>query len=486
MMRVAQCLIPWAYPADDRRIDHKLHIGVQVMNIPHSRKLTCMCFFGVLVLVTSMAACTSLTSSSPPASSPAVVPAPSAPVAPSSVAMPAPPTPVVPSPVAMPASPPPPAPIPVAIPFEEAILKAANDLFSKVPPPSAEPGPAGKRVVVIDPLVDSVSGVQSHATQAIASRIVELVRTSYPQFEIQPFSAASVAQSPLVLIGTFAGVNTLGQVTVPPEAFRIWLTLADLQSGKIVSKGRTHAQLEGVDIRPTAYFQESPVWTKDPVVDGYIKTCQGSKVGDAIDAVYAEHLVAEPIIHEAIQAYNSQRYSEALDLYTNALRTPAGEQVRVYNGLYLTHWKLGHYDAAAQAFGKMVDYGLAQEHLAVTFLFKPGSTGLWSDAQSREPHPMWLKQIAQHTAQSNACLEIVGHTSRTGPEPLNERLSLRRAEYIEQRLEFEAPPLHNRTITSGMGSRENLVGTATDDARDALDRRVEFKVVGCQAQVAQY
>ena len=32
---------------------------------------------------------------------------------------------------------------------------------------------------------------------------------------------------------------------------------------------------------------------------------------------------------------------------------------------------------------------------------------------------------------------------------------------------------------SGVGSREKLVGTGTDDVRDALDRRVEFKVVPC-------
>jgi len=333
--------------------------------------------------------------------------------------------------------------------------------------------------VVIDPLVDGVSGVQSNVTQSIEARIVELVRASYPQFEIQPFSAASVTQAPLMLIGTFAGVNTQGQVIAPPEAFRIWLTLADLQTGKIVSKGRTHAKREGVDVRPTAYFQESPVWTTDPVVDGYIKTCQGSKVGDAIDPVYAEHLLAETIINDAIKAYNSQRYWEALDLYQSALHTPAGEQLRVYNGLYLTHWQLGHRDDAAQAFGRMVAYGLAQEHLAVKFLFKPGSTALWSDAQSREPYLMWLQQIAQHTLQQNMCLEIIGHTSRTGPEPLNERLSLRRAEYIQARLEAEAPPLRSRTITSGKGSRENLIGTATDDARDALDRRVAFNVIRC-------
>jgi outer membrane protein OmpA-like peptidoglycan-associated protein len=282
-----------------------------------------------------------------------------------------------------------------------------------------------------------------------------------------------------VLIGTFTGVNTQGHVTVPPEAFRIWLTLADVQTGKIVAKGRTHAQREGVNVRPTAYFHESPVWTTDPVVDGYIKTCQESKVGEAINPVYAAHLGAEAVISAAIQAYNSRRYREALDLYQSALRTPAGEQVRVYNGLYLAHWKLGHHAAAAQAFGRMVAYGLAQEHLAVKFLFKPGSAALWSDAPSREPHRMWLQQIAQHTTQQQMCLEVIGHTSRTGPEPLNERLSLRRAEYIQAQLEAEAPPVRHRTITSGKGSRENLIGTATDDARDALDRRVEFNVIRC-------
>ena len=32
----------------------------------------------------------------------------------------------------------------------------------------------------------------------------------------------------------------------------------------------------------------------------------------------------------------------------------------------------------------------------------------------------------------------------------------------------------------GIGFRENIVGSGTDDLRDALDRRVEFKVRSCQ------
>ena len=36
-----------------------------------------------------------------------------------------------------------------------------------------------------------------------------------------------------------------------------------------------------------------------------------------------------------------------------------------------------------------------------------------------------------------------------------------------------------RTSARGVGSRENISGLATDDARDAIDRRVEFKVKDC-------
>ena len=39
--------------------------------------------------------------------------------------------------------------------------------------------------------------------------------------------------------------------------------------------------------------------------------------------------------------------------------------------------------------------------------------------------------------------------------------------------------LATRTRASGMGWRENIVGTGTDDVSDALDRRVEFKIVDC-------
>lgn len=366
------------------------------------------------------------------------------------------------------------------VPFDDAFLKAANDLFGRAQLPAAGASQT-KYTLVIDPLIDGVSGAQSVATRSMEARLVELVKNKYPQFAVEPFSTSTVAKSPIVLVGTFTGVNKEGKTEGTREAFRICLALADLKSGKVISKGVARAKPEGVNITPTTYFKDSPTWTPDQATEGYIKTCQGTKPGDPINPAYVDRILTAALISEAIDAYNNRQYREALDLYQSALRSPGGEQLRVYNGLYLSSWKLGRRDDATEAFGKIVDHGLSSKRLAVKFLFKPGSTDFWSDRRVTGQYPIWLEQIAERTSQNKGCLEVVGHTSRTGPEPINERLSLLRAERIKQKLERDAPALKTRTIANGAGSKENLVGTATDDARDALDRRVEFKVVDCRA-----
>jgi outer membrane protein OmpA-like peptidoglycan-associated protein len=62
---------------------------------------------------------------------------------------------------------------------------------------------------------------------------------------------------------------------------------------------------------------------------------------------------------------------------------------------------------------------------------------------------------------------------------LNQRLSLRRAEYVMRRLAAEAPELGARLIATGRGSEQNLIGSGTDDAKDALDRRISFDAIAC-------
>ena len=146
-----------------------------------------------------------------------------------------------------------------------------------------------------------------------------MMQAQYPQFDVQEFSAANVAKSPLVLIGTFTGVNAERKTAGSREAYRICLALADLRTGKLVSKGLAFALPEGVDPTPLAFFRDAPAWSEDPATEGYIKTCQGTKAGDPINPLYLDRIVAASLVAEAIDAYDAGRYQDALDLYTGAL-----------------------------------------------------------------------------------------------------------------------------------------------------------------------
>jgi outer membrane protein OmpA-like peptidoglycan-associated protein len=77
----------------------------------------------------------------------------------------------------------------------------------------------------------------------------------------------------------------------------------------------------------------------------------------------------------------------------------------------------------------------------VKFLFKANSTEFWPDPKVSAPYEFWLRQIARQAVSSRACLQVVGHTSRTGTVEYNDQLSQRRALYIKQRLETEAAEL---------------------------------------------
>jgi outer membrane protein OmpA-like peptidoglycan-associated protein len=365
-----------------------------------------------------------------------------------------------------------PAPPPTPAPYPQALQKAANDLFSKA-------NLSGERIeLVIDPLIDAASGSQSITTRSMQQTLIDTVQKSYPRFSVQPFSTEALARNPVVLVGTFTAVNNQG-VDGPRDAYRICLTLADLKSKTVVSKGVARSQVEGVDPTPTPYYRDAPVWGKDPATDAYVKTCQGTKLGDAIDPSYVERLTASALINDGVLKYEAQHFRESLAFYRAARSLPGGDQLRVRIGTYLASSKLGRREDMVEAFGDLVDSGLKSDQLMVKLLFRPGTTQFVENPQVAEPYPMWLSQIATRARQRGACLEIVGHTSRTGLPQVNERLSTLRAQFVMDLLLTGAPESRNRMIATGRGFKENLVGTGKDDASDALDRRVEFKVIGC-------
>lgn len=366
---------------------------------------------------------------------------------------------------------------PSPIKFEDAITRAGDKLFEDA---LAEVG-SGKRAVVIDPLIDANTGAQTVSTVKMGQQLQALLKQRrYSNFTVKPLTRQTLAEQPLLLIGTLTPVNVERAVDTPPDAFRVWLTVIDLKTRRVVAKQIDRATVGSVNPEPLPYFRDSPSWHKDKTVMGYINSCQvNTQVGDPADPDYLSRLPAAAVINEAMLAYNDGKIGDANALYKEASQLADRGDLRVLNGLYLTSWQLGQRDAAQDAFGRLVASGLEARRLPMKLLFKPGTVNFNDLGDLPTQYQLWLATMAREAGKTPACMKVVGHTSRTGSASANERLSLRRAEAVSKLLEGRDRSLRSRLSVGGVGSREALIGLGTDDQRDALDRRVEFRVVDC-------
>lgn len=365
--------------------------------------------------------------------------------------------------------------------FSEAIVVATDGLVNqtqKMPAFLAKvESKITKKSVVVDPMIDATSGQQTQTTQLLERRIGErLAARKEGSFDLLPFKAENLSKVQYLLTGTLTRL-----LDVPGKrSLQINLALVEIKTGQVVAQASALARDDGLNHTPLAIYQDSPVLVKDRIVDGYISTALTAPGGTA-NSGYMERVAVASVINEAGTLYNAERYPESLAKYQEARAQAGGEQLRTLNGIYLNNVRLGRTAEAEAAFGQIVAYGLRANKLDVKFLFNPGSSSeFWSDPKVSGAYPMWLRQIAKESAGTRVCMNIVGHTSRTGTEQGNDTLSLQRAAFIQQRLAAESAALAQRTKASGMGWRENLVGSGSDNAVDALDRRVEFRVEPCR------
>jgi outer membrane protein OmpA-like peptidoglycan-associated protein len=365
---------------------------------------------------------------------------------------------------------------PPPIPFESAVASAGQDLFMQARALLGDES----RALVVDPLIDANTGGQTVSTVRMGTELESIVKAKQSGWSVKPLTRQTLAEKPLLLIGTLTPVNVERAIDTVPDAYRVWLTLIDLRTGKVIAKKIHRATVDSVNSEPLPYYRDSPTWHKDKTVLGYINSCQvNTKIGDPADPEYLARLPGAAVVNEAILAYGEGKIPLANKLYKEAEPLADPGDLRVLNGLYLTSWQLGQREAALDAFAKLVDSGLAAKRLPVKMLFQPGKTAFNQFGDLPQQYQGWLTSLAQQTSKAAACVRIVGHTSRTGSARGNETLSRQRAEAVQKMLEQRNRSLSTRLTAAGVGSKEALVGLGTDDQRDALDRRVEFRVVDC-------
>ena len=336
---------------------------------------------------------------------------------------------------------------------------------------------AARGVFTVDAAIDGVTGQQTIASRALDARLLRRAATSFAQFEVLPVSADVLAKAQYLLVGTLTLVEA-GKAN--GGAYRISLSLTELKSGFVVAQSAVRIRGDAVDTTPTPFYRDSPSLTKDRAVEGQIRTAE-TATGSAADEFYLSRLPISALVSDSAKLYENGDYAGALRQYEQAAARPDGQQLRVFNGLYLVNTQLGRLDEAEKAFAKIVALGLTTNSLSVKFLFRPGSLDFWADPKISGPYESWLRAIARGIMASATCVTVVGHTSRTGTEAFNDALSLRRAQTIQRRIEAAVADAAARLKSVGMGFRENLVGSGADDLRDALDRRVSFTARDCKA-----
>lgn len=372
--------------------------------------------------------------------------------------------------------------------LDQGIRYAVDDLiaqalrapaFQPAPPPAAlnallkSPPKVDKTLVLLDRAVDGVTGQETGATREIDRRTLEQLTAGLPDHTVSAVAPQNSGKGQFLVTSTLSPVGNAGG-----RNFVIKMSLTDLRSGIVIANAAARVRANGVDETPTQFFRESPAVSRDRTTDGQIRTA-GTSAGAQADALYISHLPIAALITEGEKRYEQGECKGAVQYFEEAAARPEGQLLKVFNGLYLCQTQLDRTQAAETTFARIVALGLATNNLSVKFLFNPGSVDFIADPKISTAYTMWLRQIAKEAVAARACMSVIGHSSRTGSEQVNARLSQQRALTVQRRLEAMAPELTGRMQSVGMGFRENLVGSGTDDLRDALDRRVEFKVRPC-------
>lgn len=391
--------------------------------------------------------------------------------------------------------------------FEVAMRAMANDLLETALNHKELLESQGKITVALELFVDAKSGeVVKNLSRRIEQIILKESQTNFDDFAIR----SSTPQNPRNAQYTISGVIDFN-LPKKPGYHQVSVLMSSLKTGKVLADSSGFISQPDFNYAPTSKrqnsprhltdklptpkpqdspmhltdnlpapkYQDSPMYLSDKRFES-IKTIAASIIGKLPNKERYDALNTDALLKEAETLYDKQDYDQSFLLYYLAQERPDGQLVKTYAGLYQTTRQLKHQAAAEEAFDKLLGASLKENNrLNLKFLFSVNSTDFINDDELKDEYSFWLRQIAKHFQNNNRCFHIVGHSSTAENQDYDQQLSLSRAKTIQQLMGAHFPKITQSLKVIGKGFSENLVGTGTNDARDAVDRRVEIVVVDC-------
>ncbi len=374
--------------------------------------------------------------------------------------------------------------------FQEAVRLLANNLMDQLRQEQSvlekvgqttrlsQATEVGRSTIAVIPFVDADSGEAVQVTKEIEQIILSVFKGN-PGISIEMMAPANLAGADYVMAGILLFDTYSGGTEESGQGYyHIFTTIIDRRTRKIIASADIWIADTDLDYTPAAIYENSPMFPRDRRLDSLVVIAK-SPVGTQADKEYYESLETNALLVEAESIYEVKDYEKSLNLFQQAAERNDGKVLKTYIGLYKNNIKLQDQSGAETAFSTLLSVGVENNNISTKFLFLVGSTNFINDESLQSQYSIWLRQIAKYFGNNSRCINIVGHCSNSGPEEYNESLSLSRAQKIQQLMSKYHASIPNTSRTFGKGFHENIVGSGTDDARDAVDRRVEFELVDC-------
>ncbi len=361
--------------------------------------------------------------------------------------------------------------------FNVAINKLANHLLIQTKDTKSTMQLANK-TIVLDPFADANSGEIVEVSRQIEKIIFDNAKKL--DVDIARITPQNLRESQYVMSGIIDFTDySVGDTTDKTEKYyKVSASVIDLKTGKIIADSSSWILNLDLDHTPTAFYQDSPIYMKDSNIESLIATARKG-VGELANKVYYDSIDVQALLVQAETDYENKDYPKALKLFKQVSEHPDGNKLmRTYAGLYETNMKLTNQEAAENAFTQLLATSVEEnQNLNIKFLYQVNSIEFVDNLKLKDDYALWLKMIAKYFNDNDQCFHIVGHSSKTGNQVYNKKLSLKRAKAFQNKLSIIN--IETRSKAIGQGFVNNMVGSGTDDAKDAIDRRVEIMVVNC-------
>jgi outer membrane protein OmpA-like peptidoglycan-associated protein len=328
--------------------------------------------------------------------------------------------------------------------------------------------------IVIDPFIDTESGYPVKVNPQINAIMAgEIAKRFAVTGEMEP---KNLEVSEYVLCGM---VTLVDQYEGERNVYKVYTAVFEKSSGVVLASAE--AYIRRFETTPMDIYRDSPIYLKGQNYEEHVSSIK-KKPKESVETGYHDKLAVKSMRVKGDALYEVKEYNKSLDYYNQAATSPGGQEMETLNGLFTNLVHQGRYDTAEPVYGKLLKLSIAETgQIATKITFSPNSRTPVASKSSL--YTIYVRQIAKLVAVSPACrVTIIGHSSRTGSEGYNDKLSLQRSASIQKLMSSFDPDTMKRSEIIGRGFRDNIVGTGSDDLTDEIDRRVEFRFKSCDQE----